>query len=146
MPAHCKARAGARRDAASALLAPPRIRPSPPRFLTRQAKRLTRQPASRRSPVVHAPAPLASRPRPAAASAPIAAPDSSRPGSTFRRESTLKAELVEHERYPTRAAAIAAVGGYIDDFDDLKRRHSRLAYMSPIELELRTYVAALAAS
>ncbi|WP_437819458.1 IS3 family transposase [Sorangium sp. So ce1078] len=46
---------------------------------------------------------------------------------------TLKAELFEHERYPTRAAAIASIGDYIDNFYDLKRRHSRLAYMSPIE-------------
>ncbi|WP_437850754.1 hypothetical protein [Sorangium sp. So ce363] len=51
------------------------------------------------------------------------------------------------ERYRTRAAAIASIGDYdyIDNFYNLKRRHSRLAYMSPIELELTTYVAALAA-
>ena len=58
---------------------------------------------------------------------------------------TLKAELVEHERYPTRAAAIASIGGYIDDFYNLTRRHSRLAYMSPIELDLKTRMAAIAA-
>ncbi|AUX37507.1 transposase [Sorangium cellulosum] len=58
---------------------------------------------------------------------------------------TLKAELVEHERYPTRAAAIASIGDYIENFYNLKRRHSRLAYMSPIEFELKTYVTARAA-
>ncbi|WP_437624020.1 IS3 family transposase [Sorangium sp. So ce1151] len=58
---------------------------------------------------------------------------------------TLKMELVEHERYRTRAAAIGSIGDYIDNFYNLKRRHSRLAYMSPIEFELTTYVTALAA-
>ncbi|WP_437492351.1 IS3 family transposase [Sorangium sp. So ce1014] len=58
---------------------------------------------------------------------------------------TLKAELVEQERYPTRAAAIASIGDYIENFYNLKRRHSRLAYMSPIEFELKTYVTAFAA-
>ncbi|WP_437499251.1 IS3 family transposase [Sorangium sp. So ce1099] len=58
---------------------------------------------------------------------------------------TLKAELVEYERYPTRAAAIASIGDYIENFYNLKRRHSRLAYMSPIEFELKTYVTARAA-
>ncbi|WP_433937642.1 IS3 family transposase [Sorangium cellulosum] len=58
---------------------------------------------------------------------------------------TLKAELVEHERYPTRAAAIASIRDYIENFYNLKRRHSRLAYMSPIEFELKTYVTAFAA-
>ncbi|XXX76101.1 integrase core domain-containing protein [Sorangium sp. So ce134] len=51
---------------------------------------------------------------------------------------TLKAELVEHERYPTRAAAVASIRDYIDSFYSLKRRHSRVAYMSPIEFESKT--------
>jgi transposase InsO family protein len=63
----------------------------------------------------------------------------------WRCLATLKAELVEHERYATRAAAIASIGDYIDNFYNLKRRHSRLAYMSPIEFELKTYVTALTA-
>ncbi|KYF75460.1 transposase [Sorangium cellulosum] len=58
---------------------------------------------------------------------------------------TLKLELVEHERYPTRAAAVASIRGHIENFYNLKRRHSRLAYMSPNEFELKTYVTALAA-
>ncbi|XXU81011.1 transposase [Sorangium sp. So ce1151] len=57
----------------------------------------------------------------------------------------LKVELVEQERYPTRAAAIASIGDYMENFYNLKRRHSRLDYMSPIEFELRTYVTAFAA-
>ncbi|WP_437491533.1 hypothetical protein WME75_15805 [Sorangium sp. So ce1014] len=42
-------------------------------------------------------------------------------------------------------AAIASVGDYIDNFYNLKRRHSRLAYMSATAFEMRTYVAAFAA-
>ncbi|WP_437935820.1 IS3 family transposase [Sorangium sp. So ce341] len=57
---------------------------------------------------------------------------------------TLKAEVVEYERYPTRAAAVASIRSYIDNFYNLKRRRSQLAYMSPIEFELKTYVTALA--
>lgn len=45
----------------------------------------------------------------------------------------------------TRVAAISSIGDYIDDFYNLKRRHPRLAYMSPIAFELKTYVTALAA-
>jgi transposase InsO family protein len=58
---------------------------------------------------------------------------------------TLRAELVDHQRYPTRAAAVASIGEYIDDFYNLVRRHSHLDYVSPIELELRTQPAVLAA-
>ena len=29
---------------------------------------------------------------------------------------TLKAELVDHERYPTRAVAIASIGDYLEMF------------------------------
>ncbi|WP_437821750.1 IS3 family transposase [Sorangium sp. So ce1078] len=53
--------------------------------------------------------------------------------------------MVEHDRYPTRAAVVASVRDYIDNFYNLKRRHSRPAYMSPIDFELKTYVTALAA-
>ncbi|XYH95616.1 IS3 family transposase [Sorangium sp. So ce1128] len=67
--------------------------------------------------------------------------DNAVPESFF---ATLKAELVEHERYPTRAAAIASIGDDIDNFYNLKRRHPRLACMSPIEYELKTCAAALA--
>jgi putative transposase len=58
---------------------------------------------------------------------------------------TLRAELLDHERYETRAAATASIGEYIDGFYNPQRRHSRIDYMSPIEFELRAQVAALAA-
>ena len=56
-----------------------------------------------------------------------------------------RAELVDHERYPTRAAAVASIGEYIDEFHNLVRRRSHLKYISPIELELRRQSAVLAA-
>jgi transposase InsO family protein len=58
---------------------------------------------------------------------------------------TLKAEHVEHQRYPTRAAAIISIGDYIDNFYNPQRRHSHLGYINPIEYELKAHVAALAA-
>ncbi|WP_437972059.1 hypothetical protein WMF04_23455 [Sorangium sp. So ce260] len=62
-----------------------------------------------------------------------------------RSLATLKLGLVEHERYLTRAAATASIRDYIDNFHELKRRHSRPAYMSPNDLEMKTCVTALAA-
>ena len=47
---------------------------------------------------------------------------------------TLRAELVDHERYTTRAAAASSIGEYIDAFYNPRRRHSYLNYVSPIEL------------
>jgi putative transposase len=58
---------------------------------------------------------------------------------------TLRAELVDHERYPTRAHAAASVGEYIEGFYNVQRRHSTLGYLSPVEFELRGQVAAMAA-
>jgi putative transposase len=58
---------------------------------------------------------------------------------------TLKAELVDYERYPTRAAARASIGDYIEAFYNPARRHSYLDYKSPMEFELKVQVAALAA-
>jgi transposase InsO family protein len=58
---------------------------------------------------------------------------------------SLKAELVDHERYPSYSAAISSIGEYIDNFYDPLHRHSSLGYLNPIEYELRTRVAALAA-
>ena len=58
---------------------------------------------------------------------------------------TLKGELVDHEHYPTRAAASAAVDEYIERFYNIERRHSYLGYVSPIEFELRSQAAAIAA-
>jgi transposase InsO family protein len=58
---------------------------------------------------------------------------------------TIKAELIDHDRYPTRSAAIASVREYIEHFYNPNRRHSRLDYVSPIEFELKEQVAAFAA-
>jgi len=58
---------------------------------------------------------------------------------------TLRAELVDDERYTTRAAAKTSIGEYIDDFYNSERVHSHLDYVSPIEFELKAHVAALAA-
>lgn len=51
---------------------------------------------------------------------------------------TLRAELVDHVRYPTRAAAMKSIGDYIDNFYNVERRHSHLDYMCPMEFELRS--------
>lgn len=54
---------------------------------------------------------------------------------------TLRAELLDRERYATRAEAIASVGDYIDRFYNPRRRHSHLGYVSPLEYELRAELA-----
>ena len=55
---------------------------------------------------------------------------------------TLKAELVHHERYRTRAEARASVFDYIEAFYNRTRLHSTLGYMSPADFErARTNVA-----
>lgn len=51
---------------------------------------------------------------------------------------TLRAELVDHERYATRAAALTSIGDYIDNFYNVERRHSHLGYLNPVEFELRS--------
>ena len=58
---------------------------------------------------------------------------------------TLKGELVDHERYPTRASAIRSICDYLEAFYNPSRRHSFLGYASPIEFELRSQMAAAAA-
>jgi transposase InsO family protein len=58
---------------------------------------------------------------------------------------TLRAELVDHERYPTHRAAESSIGEYIEKFYNLERLHSHLDYVSPIEFELRSQSSALAA-
>jgi len=44
---------------------------------------------------------------------------------------TLRAELVDHERYPTREAAPKSIGDYIDNFYTVERRHSHPGYLNP---------------
>jgi transposase InsO family protein len=43
---------------------------------------------------------------------------------------SLKNELVHHQRYATRAQAIASVREYIEIFYNRQRRHSRLGYLA----------------
>jgi putative transposase len=50
---------------------------------------------------------------------------------------TIKGELIDHEDFQTKAAAIAAIGDYIDTFYNPCRRHSAIDYVSPIEFELK---------
>lgn len=58
---------------------------------------------------------------------------------------TLRAELVDHETYPTKVSAENAIVRYIEGFYNVERLHSHLDYVSPIEFELRSQTAALAA-
>jgi transposase InsO family protein len=51
---------------------------------------------------------------------------------------TLRAELVNHQRYETHNAAVISIGDYIDNFYNIERRHSFLGYLNPIEFELRS--------
>jgi len=48
---------------------------------------------------------------------------------------TLKSELVNHEHYPTRDQARAAIFQYIEVFYNRKRLHSALGYKSPEAFE-----------
>jgi putative transposase len=58
---------------------------------------------------------------------------------------TLKAEHVDYEDFATRAVGTASIGDYVESFYNTTRRHSHLGYVSPIEFELRSQTAALAA-
>lgn len=59
--------------------------------------------------------------------------------------STLRAELVDDERYATPEAAERSIGEYIEQFYNLERLHSHLDYVSPIEFELKTQMIRFAA-
>lgn len=58
---------------------------------------------------------------------------------------SLKAEWVDHQDYATHDIGHASLGEYIDRFYNPTRRHSHLDYVSPIEFELRSQIAAFAA-
>ena len=58
---------------------------------------------------------------------------------------TLRAELVDHEQYATPVAAAASIDDYIANFYNIERRHSYLDYLNPIEFELRSTMATVAA-
>lgn len=59
--------------------------------------------------------------------------------------STLKHELVGLERHATREVANELIRDYIETFYNPQRRHSHVGYVSPIEFELRSLIAAPAA-
>ncbi len=58
---------------------------------------------------------------------------------------SLKAEWVDHHDYANHDIGHASLGDYIDRFYNPTRRHSYLGYVSPIEFELRSQLAAFAA-
>ena len=58
---------------------------------------------------------------------------------------TLRAELVDDERYLSRDEAETSIGDYLESFYNVERMHSHLDYVSPIEFELKTHVAEIAA-
>jgi len=58
---------------------------------------------------------------------------------------TLRAELVDDERYPTLRAAETSIGDYIENFYNVERLHSTLDYVSPIEFELKMQMSVIAA-
>lgn len=49
---------------------------------------------------------------------------------------SLKREVAELDHLESRAQGTAVIGEYIDRFYNLTRRHSTIAYMSPVEFEL----------
>ena len=53
---------------------------------------------------------------------------------------TLRAELLDHERFATRADAVTAIADYIDGFYNPVRRHSSIDYVSPVEFELKRFL------
>jgi transposase InsO family protein len=50
---------------------------------------------------------------------------------------TLKVELLHERPWPTRAEAEYAITEYIEDFYNVRRRHSSLDYQSPLAFELK---------
>ena len=49
---------------------------------------------------------------------------------------TLKSELVWRTVFETRDEAMVMIGSYIDRFYNPTRRHSALAFMSPVQYEM----------
>ncbi len=50
---------------------------------------------------------------------------------------TLQTELLDRYSWPTRQRLRVAIFEYIEVFYNLRRRHSALGYLSPIEFERR---------
>jgi putative transposase len=49
---------------------------------------------------------------------------------------TLKTELVHHQHYATKEQAKRDIFAYIEGYYNRTRRHSAIAYNSPIQMEL----------
>ena len=58
---------------------------------------------------------------------------------------TLKAEHVDHEDFATRDIGTASIGDHIETLYNCARRHSHVAYVSPIEFDLRSQTKPIAA-
>ncbi len=58
---------------------------------------------------------------------------------------TIKGDELDHQWYPSHAAAHAAIEDYITNFYNPVRRHSTIGYLSPDEFELRAQVNRMAA-
>jgi hypothetical protein len=56
---------------------------------------------------------------------------------------SLKTEWVDRQDYETHTAAVTSLADYIDGFYNTARRHSHLDYVSPIQFEMRSHLAAL---
>ena len=55
--------------------------------------------------------------------------------------STIKLEMIYHERYRTRAQAQAAIFEYIEVYYNRQRRNAAIGYITPFEHRLRYYQA-----
>jgi transposase InsO family protein len=51
---------------------------------------------------------------------------------------TIKTELLDRRRWPTRAAVHSAIFNWIEGWYNTRRRHSTLDYLSPATYEART--------
>jgi putative transposase len=56
---------------------------------------------------------------------------------------TLECELLERHRFKTQAEARSAVFEFVEGFYNLRRRHSSIGYLSPIDYERRHHAAAV---
>ena len=55
-----------------------------------------------------------------------------------KHDDSIAPNLLDRTTYPTRSAAMRAIGLYIDGFYNVKRRHSTIGYVSPIAFELNS--------
>ncbi len=58
---------------------------------------------------------------------------------------SLKTEWIDRQDYASHVTAVTSIADYIDGFYNPARRHSYLDYVSPIQFEMRSHLAAVAA-